>query len=148
MLMTPFRCWRNRTDCSPLHSIEATPPDLTPEEFEAPDFNPISFVCCGLVAEGERKVAQDCYRLCFKNDVVDDMSDNDLQDLTHVVAVIGQALAITATRMVNSGTVEVPTMQGRPHAEQNSATGSTDNGRTRSSTEPQILPSETQHDLS
>lgn len=112
MLMTPFRCWRNRTDCSPLHSIEATPEGQTPEEFESPDFNPASFVCCGLVDEDKRNIRQDCYRLCFKNAVVDDVSDNDIQDLTHIVAVIGQALAITATRMVNSGTVEVPTMQG------------------------------------
>ena len=42
----------------------------------------------------------------------DQISDNDLQDITHVAAVISQALAITATRIVAGGSVEVPTMQG------------------------------------
>lgn len=112
MLATPFRCWRNRKDCEPLHSIEATPPGLTADEYESPDFNPVSFVCCGINHSESREEKQDCYRFCFKNQFTDEMSDNDLQDLTHVVAVVSQALAITATRMVNEGTVEVPTMQG------------------------------------
>jgi hypothetical protein len=112
MLMKPFRCWRNREDCEPLHSIEAMPPDMTPEEYESPDFNPASFVCCGINHSDARQVKQDCYRFCFKNSVGDEMTDNDLQDLTHMAAVVTQALAITAMRMVNSGTVEVPTMQG------------------------------------
>lgn len=110
--MTPFRCWRGRDDCEPLHSIEATPPDLTPEEYESPDFSPASFVCCGINHSDSRETKQDCYRLCFKNAETDQISDNDLQDLTHVAAVIAQALAITATRMVNGGTIQVPTMQG------------------------------------
>ena len=112
MLITPFRCWRGRTDCEPLHSIEATRPGMTPEEFEAPDFTPASFVCCGLAHPESRQLEQDCYRLCFKNDATDQISDNDLQDITHVAAVISQALAITATRIVAGGSVEVPTMQG------------------------------------
>lgn len=113
MLMKPFRCWRNRDDCEPLHSIEAMPADMTPEEYESPDFNPASFVCCGLNHSGSRELEQDCYRLCFKNDATDEMSDNDIQDLTHIVAVVGQALAISATRMVNAGSVSVPAMQGQ-----------------------------------
>ena len=111
MLMTPFRCYRNRIDCEPLHAIEAMPEGMTPEEFEAPEFAPVSFVCCGINHAEGREVAQDAYRLCFKNAATDEMSDNDIQDLTHIVAVVGQALAITATRMVNSGSVNVPTMQ-------------------------------------
>jgi len=117
MLMKPFRCWRNREDCEPLHSIEAMPPDMSPEEYEAPDFNPASFVCCGINHSGSREVKQDCYRFCFKNSVGDEMTDNDLQDLTHMAAVVTQALAITATRMVNGGTVEVPTMQAEHQEE-------------------------------
>ena len=42
------------------------------------------------------------------------MTDNDKQDLTHIVAVIGQALAIGATREMASGATSVPTMQGAP----------------------------------
>lgn len=112
MLMKPFRCWRGRDDCEPLHSVEGMPPDMTPEEYESPDFNPVSFVCCGINHSDSRVVKQDCYRLCFKNDCTDEMSDNDIQDLTHILAVVSQAVAITATRNVNSGAVLVPTMQG------------------------------------
>lgn len=110
MLMTPIRCWRGRADCEPLHSVEATPEGQTPDEYEDPGFTPESFVCCGLVDKPE--LPQDCYRLCFKNHCGDEMTDNDIQDLAHIQAVISQAIAITATRMVNGGTVEVPTVQG------------------------------------
>lgn len=111
MLMLPIRCWRGRDDCEPLHSIESTPEGLTPEEYESPEFVPASFVCCGINHSDSRQVKQDCYRLCFKNAETDQISDNDLQDLAHVGAVVAQAIAVTATRMVNGGTIEVPTMQ-------------------------------------
>lgn len=114
MMQLPIRCWRGFDDCEPLHSIEATPEDLTPEQYESPDFHPASFICCGINHAESREVRQDCYRLCFKNADTDEMSDNDLQDLTHIAAVISQAIAITATRMVNGGTVEVLTAQGDP----------------------------------
>jgi len=39
------------------------------------------------------------------------MSDNDLQDLTSIVAVVGAALNIDAVRKVNSGIVELPAAQ-------------------------------------
>jgi hypothetical protein len=116
MLMTPFRCWRGRDDCEPLHSIEAMPEGLTPEQYESSDFNPVSFVCCGINHSDSREAAQDCYRLCFKNEATDEMSDNDIQDLTHIVAVVGQALAISASRVVNAGAVTVPTIQGKKPA--------------------------------
>ena len=112
MLQLPIRCWRGRDDCEPLHSIEAMPAGMTPEKYESPDFHPESFVCCGINHSSSRTIKQDCYRFCFKNAFADEMSDNDLQDLTHMAAVVTQALAVTATRMVNGGTVEVPTMQG------------------------------------
>jgi len=116
MLMLPIRCWRGFDDCEPLHSIEATPDEQTPEEYESPDFHPVSFVCCGINHSETREHQQDCYRLCFKNETTDEMTDNDLQDITHLGAVIAQALAIAATRMVSGGTVQVPTVQGDPLA--------------------------------
>lgn len=112
MLMTPQSCWRGRTVCEPLHAIEGLPDDITREEFEAPDFRPESFVCCGLNHASSRELPQNAYRLCFVNEVSDEITDNDLQDLTHISAVISQALAISATRIVNSGSVTVPTAQG------------------------------------
>jgi hypothetical protein len=117
MLQLPFRCWRGLDDCEPLHSIEGTPEEMTPEQYESPDFTPESFVCCGINHAASRELPQDCYRFCFKNAASDEMTDNDLQDLTHMAAVVTQALAITATRMVNGGTVEVPTMQVQKEAD-------------------------------
>ena len=42
----------------------------------------------------------------------DGMTHNDEQDLTHMIKVISTTLAVTATRRVSSGTIDVPTMQG------------------------------------
>jgi hypothetical protein len=112
MILKPMKCWRGKDDCEPMHAIEGLPDDLTEEQMETGDFAPISFVCCGINHSSSREVKQDCYRLCFKNDIVDDMTDNDEQDLTHILAVVSQTLAIVATRRVNSGVIEVPAMQG------------------------------------
>jgi hypothetical protein len=107
------KCWRGRDDCTAFAAIEAPPPDTSDEQMATLDFAPISFVCCGCVREDARIVPQDAYRLCFKNAEVDDMSDNDEQDLAHLLAVISQALAAIAARRVNGGMIEVPTEQGR-----------------------------------
>jgi hypothetical protein len=117
MLMKPPRCWRNRSDCEPLHSVEGLPPNMTEEDFialEMGELEPDSFICAGCVQPEGRILQQDAYRLCFKNDVGDEMTDNDEQDLTHLMAVISQALAIIASRRINSGTIDVMTMQGQP----------------------------------
>lgn len=111
-LMTVGKCWRGRSDCSSFDSIEAMPLDLTEEQFATLDYDPISFVCCGCINDADRKLPQDAFRLCFKNSHTDEMSDNDEQDLTHIVAVISRSLAIASTRRVNGGTIEVPTRQG------------------------------------
>lgn len=119
-LMCFEKCWRGREDCTSLHAIEATPPGLTEEQFFELDFEPASFVCCGLVKEASRKVAQDAYRVCFKNDVSDEMTDNDDQDLAHLVSVISHAQAIISTRrsaeptirvLADEGTIDVPSIQ-------------------------------------
>lgn len=57
-------------------------------------------------------IEQDRYRLCFKNDLCDDMSDNDLQDLTSVITVISAALNLDAVLKVNNGIVEIPAENG------------------------------------
>lgn len=104
-LITPGKCWRGRSDCKSLSSIEAAPDDITDEEFCELNFDPISFVCCGVINVADRRPPQDAYRLCFKSGETDEMSDNDDQDLAHLVAVISQAQAIIATRRVNSGCI-------------------------------------------
>lgn len=107
-LMTIGKCFRNRKDCQSFHVIEAPPADATDEQLDALDFEPVSFVCCGCIAPEKRGVLQDAYRVCFKNQFVDDMSDNDEQDLVHLVTVIMTALAVVASRRVTRGYVDVP----------------------------------------
>lgn len=99
-------CWRGRDDCEPIHCIDAAPPDATEQQINEFDYTPKSFVCSGF--SRNPKVAQDKYRLCFKNSCTDEMSDNDLQDLTSIITVIGAALNLDAVRKVNNGIVEIP----------------------------------------
>lgn len=107
------KCWRGREDCEPLHCIDAMPEDTTEEQYMEFDYIPHSFVCTGFVQEDAREVKQDAYRLCFKNKVSDEISDNDVQDLTHIMAVISHALAVDATRKINTGVIEIPTEQSK-----------------------------------
>jgi hypothetical protein len=107
-LMTIGKCFRNRKDCQSFHVIEATPDNATEDQILNLDFKPASFVCCGCITPDKRVVPQDAYRVCFKNDAVDDMSDNDEQDLVHLVTVIMTALAVIASRRVHRGYIDVP----------------------------------------
>ena len=115
MLMRPPRCWRTRSDCEPLHSIEGFDADLTETDMidlEEGRKDPDSFVCCGCVAEAERVIPQDAYRVCWRNDEIDELGEWDEQDLAHHVAVLSQALAIIAARRTAGGMIDVPTTQG------------------------------------
>lgn len=110
MLMTPPRCWRNREDCSPLHSVEALPPmesDQDWDRVESGDLDPSSFVCGGCVRVADRGLPQDAYRLCWKNEVVDEMGEYDEQDIAHQLAVLSQMFAIIAARRTNRPQIEV-----------------------------------------
>jgi len=53
-----------------------------------------SFFCCGEHDGTETEVAEDIYRICFKGEFDDRMSNYDKRDLTHEASVIIQALAI------------------------------------------------------
>ena len=100
------KCWRGRDDCDPIHCVDAEPHELTQEQFETLDYEPLSFVCAG--KNKTREVDQDRYRLCFKNEHTDEMSDNDMQDLTSIIAVVGAALNYDACVKHSNGIVEVP----------------------------------------
>lgn len=105
------KCWRNRDDCEPIKCIDSAPSSTTDKQFQDFDYIPTSFVCSGCVRPEHRGIEQDMYRLCFVNGVIDDMSDNDVHDLTAVMFVASGALALDAIRKVNSGTIEIPTHQ-------------------------------------
>lgn len=121
-LITPYKCWRGRDDCLSMASVESTPEDATEEQLATLEFEPKSFVCCGCIKVSNRTIPQDAYRLCFVNDMGDEMTDNDEQDLSHLAYVIAQAQGIIASRRVNQGKiqtldpegdmVEVKTLQG------------------------------------
>lgn len=107
-LMTIGKCFRDRKDCQSFHVIEAPPDNATEDQLRELDFEPASFVCCGCVVPEHRGILQDAYRVCFKNEAVDEMADNDEQDLVHLVAVIMTALAVVASRRIARGYVDVP----------------------------------------
>jgi hypothetical protein len=90
-----------------MASVEAMDASVTEEQMATLDFDPPGFVCCGCIKVEARKIPQDAYRLCFKNAVTDEMTDNDDQDLTHLGYVISQAQAIIASRRVNRGHIDV-----------------------------------------
>ncbi len=102
-------CHRGRTDCEPIHCIASEPEGITEEQFFEFDYEPLSFVCTGCASNP--RLEQDAYRLCFKNDVTDEISDNDLMDLTSIVSVVGAALNYDAVMKVNNGIVELPAAQ-------------------------------------
>lgn len=106
-------CWRDRADCEPIHCIDAMPEDTSEKDMNDFNYKPKSFVCSGCVKSEDRVIKQDLYRLCFKNDVTDEISDNDMQDLTSVIAVASAAMNLDAIRKVNHGIVELPADQGK-----------------------------------
>lgn len=107
-------CWRRREDCVPFQAIDGVgDQDLTEDQILDLDYEPASFVCCGCINPDARVLPQDAYRVCWKNSAVDEMGDYDEQDLTHLQAVVGHALAVLATRRVNSGAVHVPAGEGQ-----------------------------------
>lgn len=107
------KCHRDRTDCEPIHCITGVSEQPTQEEIETLSFTPASFVCSGKIREGNTVIDQDIYRLCFKNEVGDEMTDNDMQDLTSVMSVCSAAMNLDAIRKVQNGIVEIPAENNR-----------------------------------
>ena len=112
MIYTYEKCHRGLDSCVAIDCIAIPPEGTTDKQEDDQEFTAKSFVCCGILKEIDEELPQDCYTFCFKNAVTDEMTHNDEQDLTHMVKVISTTLAVTATRRVSSGTIDVPTMQG------------------------------------
>ncbi|ANJ65536.1 hypothetical protein [Pseudoalteromonas virus vB_PspP-H6/1] len=85
---------------------------MTDEDFETMNYNPASFVCCGQNTKESRTLERDNYRMCFKNEVVDDINDNDMQDLTSIQKVIADTLLLDSVLKANNGIVEHPINEG------------------------------------
>ena len=76
----PEKCLRGRSDCRPLSQVAAD--DET------------SFFCCGANDIATRKVPDDAFTLCFKNDDIDERTNWDRRDMLDQASVIAQALSI------------------------------------------------------
>ena len=110
MIYKYTKCHRGLDSCESMDCIAVPPEDVTEEQLETLDFKPVSFVCCGIQKKIDEEIPQDCFTFCFVNAATDEMTHNDEQDLTHMIKVISTTLAVTATRRINSGTIDVPTI--------------------------------------
>jgi hypothetical protein len=80
MINIPRDCPRGRDDCIALANLISD--DGT------------TFNCCGENNGKNLEVKTDIYRICCKTEFIDMVSNNDKRDLTHVVSVITQSLAV------------------------------------------------------
>ena len=75
----PEECLRGFSSCQPLAQIASD--------------DRRSFICCGHNDESTRQEPQDRFRVCWHNDVIDEMSDWDETDMLDTVSVLSQALS-------------------------------------------------------
>ncbi len=78
-LFLPEGCPRGRTDCEALARID--------------DDEGGGFTCCGRNDGSNRCEPLDEFRVCFRNDVIDEMTDYDRRDLIDTASVLIQALS-------------------------------------------------------
>jgi len=83
----PEKCLRNLDDCQPIAQICAD--DIS------------SFVCCGLNDGTNRKLKQDKFRVCWKNEEINETSDWDKRDLSDTASVLVQALSVSENMEAN-----------------------------------------------
>lgn len=92
----PDTCLRGYEDCEPLAQI-------------ASDCG-TSFICCGENDGSTRQVEQDRFRVCWKNEDIDEESDWDERDLINTISVLSGALSVDANRKANGcGNAEADT---------------------------------------
>lgn len=87
------RCYRCRTDCTPVANLSAD------GESEVP----VSFVCIGFNRAQDRTVPADRFTLCWKNKAIDERGHWDKRDLMDTMSVIAQALSTDENIRVSNG---------------------------------------------
>jgi hypothetical protein len=87
MITLPKECPRKRDDCTSLSQIIS---DCK-----------TSFICCGHNDPESRTVSGDNFRFCFKNNVIDEISDWDERDLKDTISVMAQALSVDGNMKIN-----------------------------------------------
>jgi hypothetical protein len=87
MITLPEKCLRGE-NCQPYAQIQSNCGE--------------SFICCGLNSPEERGLPQDKFRVCWKNEVIDEMTDWDKRDLTDTISVMAQALSVDANIEANN----------------------------------------------
>jgi len=78
-IIVPDICIRGRKDCHSLALIES-------------DCGK-SFWCFGHNDESSREIKADRFRLCFKNEVMDEMDDLDDADVKDLMSVLAQGMS-------------------------------------------------------
>ena len=76
MIKLPDACLRHLSGCQPLAQIESD--------------DSSSFICCGINGRQD----EDRFRLCWVNQVIDEMSDWSERDIKDTTAVMAQALSV------------------------------------------------------
>lgn len=92
---TENRCFRCRTDCTPVANLGSDEPTQAG--------GPASFVCVGYNKPEHRTVPQDRFTLCWKNQAVDERGHWDKRDLLDTMSVIAQALSTDENIRVSNG---------------------------------------------
>ena len=83
----PEKCVRERDDCCALALIESD--------------DGKSFHCIGHNDGTTRTIKQDKFRVCFKNQYLDEMSDWDERDVKDMMSVLSQGLSADANISLN-----------------------------------------------
>lgn len=60
-----------------------------------------SFICCGALRAGHRRVDRDIFRVCFKNASTDTMLDHDERDIADTISVLAQAMSADWNRQAS-----------------------------------------------
>ena len=81
-IVLPDSCPKGLCDCSPLAQIVSD--------------DGVSFICSGHNDGTNRVINADRFRVCFKNDQIDDMTDFDDRDMIDTISVMSQALSADA----------------------------------------------------
>lgn len=76
----PKKCPRKEKDCEPYALLMST--------------CKVSFNCVGENDGTTRAISQDKYRVCFKNETLDEMTDYDKRDIIETMSVLAQGLSI------------------------------------------------------
>ena len=84
-------CPRDFKDCKVLDNVCA-------DEVFKSSGKPVSFICCGSSDPKTRALKRDRFRLCFKTQGSDSITDNDEYDILDMISVLTRGMSIQRRR--------------------------------------------------